>query len=236
MTTEGYAHPEMLVETEWLAERLSDPSIRIVDADYPAAYGRAHVPGAVGHLSDNVYLKTATGQTFLMGPQQFAETMAKMGIGEGTSVVVYDGYRSMLAARFWWALTHYGHRDVRVLNGGIHKWIAEGRPVTMTASKAGPPRDPFVARADDSVLATCEIVRDGIGRSDTVLLDVRTEDEFTGANGRGNKRTGHVPGAVHLEWVNFVTPDERKVFKPAAELREMLRAKGVTPDKNVYTY
>src|SRR5438105_4763866 len=99
----------MLVETGWLAEHLDDPNLRIVDADYPAAYGRAHIPGAVGHASSNVYLKTKEGDTFLMEPDQFAETMAKMGIGDETAVVAYDGHMSLYAARFWWALTRYGH-------------------------------------------------------------------------------------------------------------------------------
>jgi thiosulfate/3-mercaptopyruvate sulfurtransferase len=233
---EGYAHPELLVETDWLADHVDDRNLRIVDADYPAAYGRAHIPGAVGHRSENVYLKTKSGETFLMGPEQFAETMARMGIGDDTLVVAYDGSRSLLAARFWWALNYYGHSNAKVLNGGAHKWIAEGRPLTMAAPKIDPSATTFTPRADESVLATCELVRDAVGRDDTVLLDVRTEGEFTGANDRGNKRRGHVPGAVHLEWTSFMTDDDRKVFKPAAELREMLRAKGVTPDKNVYTY
>jgi thiosulfate/3-mercaptopyruvate sulfurtransferase len=171
-----------------------------------------------------------------MGPEQFADTMAKMGIGDDTLVVTYDGSRSLLATRFWWALNYYGHASAKVLNGGAHKWIAEGRALTMVAPKLDTGTTTFTPRADESALATCELVRDGVGREDTVLLDVRTEGEFTGANDRGNKRRGHVPGAVHLEWTNFVTDDERKVFKPAAELRGMLRAGGVTPDKNVYTY
>lgn len=232
---EAYAHAELLVETGWLADHLDDPKLRIVDADYPAAYGRAHVPGAVGHVSDDVYLKTAAGETFLMGPEKFADTMAKMGIADDSLVVAYDGHMSLLAARFWWALNYYGHRNVRVLNGGIHKWLAEGRPVTNKVPAVGTtPR--FAPQADDGLLATCDLLREAVGRDDSVLLDVRSQGEWTGANDRGNKRRGHVPGAVHLEWTDFVTADENKVFKPAAELREMLRAKGVTPDKNVYAY
>jgi thiosulfate/3-mercaptopyruvate sulfurtransferase len=233
---EGYANPELLVETDWLAEHLDDPNLRVVDADLPPAYGRAHIPGAVGHVSDNVYLKIKSGETFLMGPEQFAETMSRMGIGDDTLVVSYDGNMSLHAARFWWALTHYGYRKGRVLNGGIHKWIAEGRPVTTAQPRVDASAYTFTTHVDDSVLATCDLVQAAVGRGDTVLLDVRSEGEWTGANDRGNKRRGHAPGAVHLEWTNFVTADETRVFKPAAELREMLRAKGITPDKNVFTY
>jgi thiosulfate/3-mercaptopyruvate sulfurtransferase len=231
---DAYARPEMLVETEWLAEHLSDPDLRIVDADYPASYARAHIPGAVGHVSQNIYLKTADGETFLMGPEQFAETMAKMGIGDRSAVVVYDSHTSLYAARFWWALTYYGHTNVRVLNGGWHKWLLEGRPATMDAASAVAAT--FTPRADPAIVADCDLIRGAIGRDDAVILDVRTPGEWSGANDRGNSRRGHVPGAVHLEWTNFMTDDSRKVFKPAAELRDMLRARGVTPDKNVYTY
>jgi len=94
----------------------------------------------------------------------------------------------------------------------------------------------FTPRPSPDLRADCELVRGALGRADSAILDVRTDAEWTGANDRGNKRRGHVPGAVHLEWVNFVTDDERKVFKPAAELAELLRAVGVTPDKNVFVY
>lgn len=231
---DGYARPEMLVETDWLADHLDDGNLRIVDADYPPSYARAHVPGAVGHLSQNIYLKTADGETFIMGPDAFADTMSKMGIGDDTLIVAYDSHMSLYAARFWWALNHYGHTKVKILNGGWHKWLAEGRPATMAVPNV--PAATFTPRVDESILATCDLVRSAIGRDDTVLLDVRTDAEWSGTNDRGNRRAGHVPGAVHLEWVNFMTADETHVFKPAAELREMLRAKGIAPDKNVYTY
>jgi thiosulfate/3-mercaptopyruvate sulfurtransferase len=99
-----------------------------------------------------------------------------------------------------------------------------------------PPRATFTPQMNPDVHADCPLVQSAVGRDDSVILDVRTDEEWSGANTRGNKRAGHVPGAVHLEWTSFIADDEQKVFKPAAELREMLRAKGVTPDKNVYVY
>ena len=231
---DGYARPEMLVETDWLASHLDDPNLRIVDADYPQSYARAHVPGAVGHLDANIYLKTKDGETFIQPPEQFAETMAKMGIGDDTNVVVYDSHQSLYAARFWWTLLYHGHEKVRVLNGGWHKWLLEGRPATMKPNR--PQRATFTPRLNPDLHADCALVQSAVGRDDSAILDVRTDDEWSGKNDRGNKRRGHVPGAVHLEWTNFVTDDDRKVFRPAAELREMLRAKGITPDKNVYVY
>ena len=125
----------MLVETGWLAEHLDDPGLRIVDADFPHSYARAHIPGAVGQLADNINLKTASGEVFLMGPEQFAETMGRMGIGDDTLVVAYDGHMGLQAARLWWCLNYYGHTNVPAANGGWHKWLAEGRPVTMARTE-----------------------------------------------------------------------------------------------------
>ncbi len=141
---EGYTRPELLVEPDWLAEHLDDPGIRIVDADYPHGYAKAHIPGAVGQLDENIYLKTGNHETHLMGPEQFAETMARMGIGDDTLVVAYDNRMGVYAARLWWALSHYGHSGARILNGSWHRWLAEGRPITAAVPDV--PRASFTPR------------------------------------------------------------------------------------------
>jgi thiosulfate/3-mercaptopyruvate sulfurtransferase len=230
----GYAHPELLVETDWLAAHLDDPNLRIVDADYPQSYARAHIPGAVGHLDQNIYLKTAEGQPFIMGPDQYAETMAKVGIGDDTTVIAYDSHMGLYAARFWWTLLYYGHTNTRLLNGGWRKWLREDRPATMAVPNVAPAT--FTPRVNPDVVTDRELLSAAIGRDDSALLDVRTDAEWTGESDRGNKRRGHLPGAVHIEWVNFVTDDDRKVFKPAAELRRLFAAEGVTPEKRVHIY
>ena len=225
---------EMLVETEWLAARLDQPGLRIVDAGHPEAYGRAHVPGAVGHLTDNVNVKTATGELFVMGPEGFAETMGRMGIGDDTTVVVYDANMSLSASRVWWALTYYGHKDVRVLNGGWHKWLLEDRPTSIDALR--PEQAMFTPRVNDDVHTSCELLLSDVGREGVAILDVRNRSEYIGENTRGNQRRGHVPGAVHLEWTDFIVDDARRVFKPLAELEALLQSRGVTRDKRVHVY
>jgi thiosulfate/3-mercaptopyruvate sulfurtransferase len=235
---EGYARPELLAETGWLAEHLDDPGVRVVDADSPEAYARAHIPGAVGLPDANIFLKTARGEPFLMGPEPFAALMDTLGIGGETAVVVYDAQSGLHAARFWWTLAYYGHPNVRVLNGGWHTWLLEGRPVTM-APPGGRPvagQGTFTPRAEPGLLTDCPGLRAAIGRADAAILDVRSDAEWTGADARRNARRGHVPGAVHLEWVNLVTADDRRVFKPATELRGMLEALGVSPDREVSVY
>src|SRR5207244_6859313 len=129
-----------------------------------------------------------------------------------------------------------GHPSAKVLNGGWHKWLLEKRPATMAVPKIDASRYKFTPRVDESIVTSCELLQSALGRPDSAIVDVRTDGEWAGTLDRGNKRAGHVPGAVHIEWTNFMTPDNAHVFKPAAELREMLRAQGVTPDKNVYIY
>jgi thiosulfate/3-mercaptopyruvate sulfurtransferase len=232
MADQGYARPEMLVTTEWLAAHLQDANIRIVDCDNRDAYRRAHIPGAItfrGHQ----YLKEKEGALSIMGPEQFSETMGALGIGNDTLVIAYDSFSSLYAARFWWALTYYGHTQVKVLNGGWDKWLAEGRSVTMAEPR--PPQAAFTSRAQEQFIARWDYVRDSIGKPGRTLFDVRSDSEWTGENARGTKRGGRIPTAVHLEWLNFVN-SATKEFKPAAELRAMLDKVGVKPECEVVTY
>ena len=168
-----------------------------------------------------------------MGPEQFAETMGALGIGDDTLVIAYDGFSGLYATRFWWALNYYGHPQVKVLNGGWDKWLVEGRPITTAVPR--PLKATFTPRVHEEFIARWDYVRDAIGRADRTLLDVRSDEEWTGANARGTKRGGRIPGAVHLEWLHYVD-SKTKEFKPAAELRAMFAQAGVTPEREIITY
>ena len=233
MTTQGYARPELLVETEWLAEHLSDPGVRVVDCDPPDAYLRAHIPGAVSVGKDH-YIKDPENSVHVMPPEKVSELMGALGIGDDTLVIAYEGRNSPWATRLWWVLNYYGHTKVKVLNGGWRTWLAEGREVTDAAPKVEPRR--FTPKVDPSLIITGEGLKSAIGQEGMVIWDVRSLGEHTGEATRGNKYTGHVPGAVHLEWSDVVGADGTGRFRPAEEIRSMLAEKGVTPDKQVYTY
>ena len=167
-----------------------------------------------------------------MGADQFAQTMGEMGIGDDTLVVAYDGFSGLYATRFWWALHYYGHTNVSVLNGGWEAWLTEGRSVTNAASR--PAKASFTPQANEDLIARWEQVQAAID-SDSVLLDVRSDAEWSGENARGTKRGGRIPGAVHLEWLNYVDPQTKK-FKPADELRPLFEQAGVRPECEVVTY
>jgi thiosulfate/3-mercaptopyruvate sulfurtransferase len=228
-----YAHPELLAETDWLAARLGEPSLRIVDCDEYPAYQRMHLPGAIG-LRVHHYLKGEDG-VHVMPPEQFESVMAAHGISNDTEVVAYDNSGGLYAARLWWTLDYYGHTRCRVLNGGFRKWWQEGRPLTQeqphverAVFRAGPLRD-TICRLDD--------VKAAIEDGSVVIWDVRSPDEYTGRERRQNKRAGHIPGAVNLEWLELTAPPARSgLLLPADEIARKLEAAGITPEKTVYVH
>ena len=239
MSTKGYARPELLVDTDWLAQNLDAPDVRIVDCEPFQEYRRAHIKNAVGisvhhYIKHPDYASAPRDYPWVAEPDVVKGLMEKMGIGDDTLVIAYDSSGSLYAARFWWVLNYYGHTNARVLNGGWRKWFGEGHPTSIDR----PPEvsSTFTPRANDAVLCTLDYGRSQVGKPETVFLDVRSDGEWEGTSDRGNRRAGHVPGAVHLEWTNFVSEGRYRTFKPADELLDMLAAVGVTPDKNVVTY
>ena len=240
---------DSLVQTEWLAEHLDHPDIRIVDirgyvkkrnldngrqeAEYLAArdeYEEAHIPGAVyvdwtrdiTDPDDPVPVQVAP-------PERFAALMGSLGIGDDTHVFVYDHAGGQFATRLWWALTYYGHDRLSVLDGGWKKWTAEGRPTTAEIPvpdlAAFTPRPRPELRTDaGEVLAAS---RDG----SALILDARDEGQYTGAVARGEGRAGRVPGARHLHADTLLDP-ESGTFRSDADLAERLREAEVSGDKD----
>lgn len=227
----GYARPEMIVETEWLARHLNDPNVRIVDCDERPAYLRAHIPGAVT-FRVHQYIKDEKNSIYVAPPDQVAKIFGGLGIDENTEVITYDGFDSLYATRVWWVLHYYGHTKVRVLNGGWKKWLDEGRPVDRRESRVQ--SKTFTPKPNQDIIALVDQVAAAIDKPEVCLLDVRTDEEWLGTNTRGTKRGGRIPGAIHLEWKHYVNPDG--TFKPAAELSRMFEEAGVTRDKEVITY
>jgi thiosulfate/3-mercaptopyruvate sulfurtransferase len=161
--------------------------------------------------------------------------MSRHGIGSEHTVVAYDGMGGLYAARLWWALDHYGHTNAKVLNGGFGKWFAEGRPVTQEQPHVDPAK--FEARPGSDDLCQLDEVRDGIERGDTVIWDVRSRGEHTGEDPRQNKRGGHIPGGVHMEWMELTAPPARSgMLLPPDEMRRKLELKGITPEKRVLVH
>lgn len=233
-----YAHPEILAETDWLAQHANDADVRIIDCATVEAYRRAHIPGAV-QLPVHYYIKendpagTDHG-TLVMPPADFEALMGKLGVGPDTTVVTYDDNNALVASRLWWVLNYYGHSKAKVLNGGWHRWLTEDRPVTFHSTKAAPAT--FTAKPRPELNATVDQLKAEHADRGCQVLDARTDAEFEGTNDRGNKRAGRVPTAHHLEWVRFVSSDDNRKFLPAEEIQKLLDEAGVSRDKPVITY
>ena len=232
---QDYVLPELLTNTEWLQNNLSNEDIRIVDCGYWEAYKRAHIPGAVGIPGDHYFKDPDTNRTFISNPEQFSREMSELGISNNTLVVAYDDFGSLWASRLWWVLKYYGHHSVKVLNGGWQKWLSEGREIT--AVKPQIQKTKFDTAINQSILATAEQIMD-IDRNnpEKIVFDVRSTAEYKGENDRGNKRAGHIPGAKHLEWLNFVDKEKSMIFKAASEMAALLAPLEITKDKEITTY
>ena len=229
-----YAHPELLAEPEWLWEERDNPTLRVIDCASLEKYERAHIPGAVA-LPVHPWIKDRDEGVYVMGPEAFAELMGKLGVSADTMAVTYDDINTMFAARLWWALTYYGHTKAKILNGGWQRWISEGRPIAI--AKTTPIPAHFTARPNESLICNLDHVLAHYQDTDTQILDVLYEARFRGLeNPFGNKRVGHIPGAVNIPIERFFVDDERRMFKPASELRSLLQEMGLSPQKEIIVH
>jgi thiosulfate/3-mercaptopyruvate sulfurtransferase len=227
----GFARPELLVNTEWLAAHLSDPTIRIVDMRQ-RGYAEGHIPGAV--LLDNNAIRIANRPpTYLPTPEEFEELMARLGISSNTRVIAYDERGGIYATRLWWILNHYGHGNVAVLDGGWVKWAADQRPVN-TAVPAFT-RGTFKVKPGTVKVATAQDVLGAINKPGVKLVDARTQGEIDGKDLRNIKRGGYIESSVPVYWEDTLDPTA-KTFKSAAEIQKLYRDRGVLPADDVITY
>jgi thiosulfate/3-mercaptopyruvate sulfurtransferase len=225
-----------LVEPQWLQERLGDPRVVVVEASIDrATYEAAHIPGArwVDHFADLLRNGDESSGEVLT-PEQFATLMSRLGIAPQTTVVWYGDRHNSYAIRGLWTMDFYQHPgEVYVLAGGRERWAAEGRPLTAEPSRIASAHYAVPVAWSDTDRATWQEVRAAINAPDAVILDVRSEDEWTGRSVRA-ARGGHIPSAVHIEWTEAAAGDN--VLKPEEELRAMYEAAGVTPDKRVIAH
>jgi thiosulfate/3-mercaptopyruvate sulfurtransferase len=228
-----YAHPEMLVSTDWLAAHLNDPDIRIVDLRRAAGdYQAGHLPNAV-YLANDKIRDAGAPPTFLPTQAEFETLMGTLGISNKTRVIAYDERGGIYAARLWWILNHFGHRNVALLDGGWVKWTAEKRATTSDVPK--PPAATFRATPNPTWVATADEVKAAINQPGKKIIDARTQAEIDGKDLRGIRRGGSIPSSMPLYWEDLLDPTT-KAFKPAAELERLFAARGLSPSDEIITY
>ncbi|PYU33980.1 MAG: sulfurtransferase [Acidobacteria bacterium] len=234
-----YKHPEVLVSTEWAAQHLNDPKVRLVEVDVDtSAYDQGHIPGAVGwnwqtQLQDNV-------RRDLISKSALEQLLGRSGISNDTTVLFYGDNNNWFAAYALWQLKYYGHKDARLINGGRKKWLEEKRPLTTEPPKITPaayhgsgPDESIRARKED-VFAIVE------NRNRGHLVDVRSVDEFTGkiiappGMSETAQRGGHIPTAANVPWAQAANEDG--TFKSADQLQQLYGSKGVSGKDEIIAY
>jgi len=236
-----YARPEVLVSTQWVADHLNDSNVRFLEVGVNTSeYESGHIPGAVAGwgLSDFQHLADKA---------QVEAMLSNAGIANSDTVVIYGGLSNLIAVMAFWMLKVYGHADIRLLDGGRQKWLAEGR--SLSVEKPRVQRKQYVAQEPNwDLRADKDHIISVIGQMQQMIVDARPVDMYTGENTAGMQRGGRIPTAVNVpaapitdadgQFQGWQTPTTRTdgTFKSVEELRALFSEKGITPDKNIVTY
>jgi thiosulfate/3-mercaptopyruvate sulfurtransferase len=238
MSANGYTR-DVLVDTDWVAEHLDDPGVVVAEVDENTdLYDEGHIRGAVRlHWKDDLQDPV---ERDLVEKEEFERLLGSLGISNDTTVVLYGDKNNWFAAYAYWYLKIYGHRDVRLLNGGRQKWIDEGRELT-TEVPSPQPASYTAEERDESIRAFRDYVREAIDTGGKNLVDVRSPQEYAGEllappgyEQEGASRGGHIPTAQSIPWAQAVQDDG--TFKSAADLRALYEGKGIVPEKETIAY
>ncbi len=236
-----YAHPEVLVDTNWTEEHINDQNVRIAEVDYDpkSNYFLGHIPGAVlfdwkqdinDPISRNIISKEAC-----------ENLLRKAGLNNDTTLILYGDFNNWFAAFAFWVFKYYGYGDVRLMNGGRKKWLDEDRPVSKDVSNYN--LGNFATSHSDENIRTYlyKVLKALDNKNSTILVDVRSPAEFTGEvtapaeyPTEHAQRGGHIPGAINIPWSKAVNEDG--TFKSTKELRKLYQEKGILPDKEIISY
>ena len=236
----NYAHPEVLVDTDWVAAHAKDPNVRVVEVDVDTkAYDEGHVPGALSWAWNTQLCDTVVRD--ILPKAQFTALMTQSGINNDTTVVLYGDNNNWFAAWALWQIKIYGHKDVRIMNGGRKKWLSESRELDTTPRQATPSTRPYQASGPDySLRAFLPQVQQAQKAARTILIDVRSPQEFSGeilappGLPETCQRGGHIPGAHSVPWGKACNDDG--TFKSLEDLQKLYGAEGVSQSTPVVAY
>jgi thiosulfate/3-mercaptopyruvate sulfurtransferase len=234
------AHPESIVETDWVAQHSKDRNVRLVEVDVDTtAYQQGHIEGAVGwnwttQLNDTL-------RRDILNKQQMEKLLSESGISKDTTVVLYGDNNNWFATYAFWQLKMFGHQNVKIMNGGRQKWIKEGKPLVTQVPTY--PKTSYVASAPNTnIRALRDYVLQAVSNKNVGLVDVRAPAEYKGEllappnlPQEGAQRGGHIPGAANIPWGQAVNQEDG-TFKSVEELQKLYGDKGITPDKEIIAY
>lgn len=236
----SYAHPEVLVDTQWAVDHMNDVEVRVAEVDYDptANYNLGHVPGAalfdwkkdINHpITRNIFNRQAC-----------EDLLQRAGVNNNTTLVLYGDFNNWFAAFAFWAFKYYGFKDVRLMNGGRKKWLEEDRPISKDIPQYQ--RGDFMAtEPDKSIRVFLNQVKEALGKENIAMVDVRSPKEFTGEilappeyPTEHAQRGGHIPGASNVPWSQAVKDDG--TFKSVEDLKQIYQSKGIISDKEIIAY
>ncbi len=234
----NYAHPETLVSTDWVAQHASDPNVRVVEVDVDTkSYDEGHVPGAIGWAWNSQLCDTVRRD--ILSNEKMEELLGSSGISNNTTVVIYGDNNNWFAAWAFWQLKVYGHNDIRLMNGGRKKWLAEGRELSTEVPKVTPVNY-HASGPDNSLRAFLPQVQAALEAGNHEFVDVRSPQEFTGeilappGLPETCQRGGHIPTARSIPWGKACNDDG--TFKSADDLQALYGAEGIDGSKPVIAY
>ena len=223
--------PELLVSVDWLAGRLDQPNLRIVDLRSAKAYRKGHIRGAVHFPARLLFARVGGVEGMLPPVARVAGNMGKAGIGPETVVVAYDDSRGLYAARLFWALDYIGQSKGRLLDGGWPLWLGRGLSVSTRTPRVTPLK--LTPRPLPERIAVLKWMEGNIKAAGTLYVDARSTWEYRGIT-KYSKFRGHIPGAVSMEWKRHLRSDG--TMRPPGELVRLFKARGITPDKKIAVY
>ena len=224
----NYANPHLLCSVDQLKAWLDDRNLVIMDLRQPEAYANGHIPGARSFDIFGISLIDTRPEPLAAFLWIIEHLIQTKGVNNDSSVIIYDDIAGMRSARLFWFLEFFGHADVHVLNGGYNAWVAAGLPTTHEAAIPKPGN--FKMQPRRELLATAEDVHNRLNNPDAVIVDTRSDGEYTGQIVRA-ARSGAIPGAIHLEWTHNL--DGKGFFKSADDLQKMYAERNIRPDQEV---
>ncbi len=240
MSAKIYAHPEVLVDTNWIIQHHKDNNVRIAEVDYDPSpnYNQGHVQNAV--LFDWKRDINEPVSRDILTQQQLESLFGRNGIADNTTLVLYGDFNNWFAAFAFWVFKYYGVKDVRIMNGGRKKWIDEDKPLNKEVPNF-PQTTYKVSNIDTKLRVYLDDVKEALGKKNIGLVDVRGPKEFSGeilappeCPTEHAQRGGHIPGAQNIPWGQAVREDG--TFKSVEELENLYKPKGITPEKQIITY
>lgn len=236
--TSNYASTESVIEVEELSNRLNpENGIKLIDIRKPAEFAQGHIATSINVWRNQITDKSYNYEGMMPTQVQMEILLSQLGISPSDTIIIYDDKAECDAARLWWILKFYGHKHIKLLNGGLASWLALGKGLSTIPSNSDSSEYLFTANHDSTILALHKLVAESFNDSEIVILDTRGTEEYSGKKHKdGAAKSGHILNAKDFDWSMTVDYSGTKKFLPVEELKSRFTAIGIDGTKPVITY